>query len=75
MAFLDRAWHFGLPVAVMTFCSLGGMTRYVRASMIEALQMDCIRTARAKGLGERLVVRRHAWRNALLPIVKGALDI
>ena len=45
------------------------MTRYVRASMIEALQLDCVRTARAKGLRERLVVRSHAWRNALIPIV------
>ena len=53
----------------MTFCSLGGMTRYVRASMIEALHLDCVRTARAKGLRERLVVKSHAWRNALIPIV------
>ncbi len=68
-AFLDKLWHFSLPLIVMTFCSLGGMTRYVRASMIEALNMDCIRTARAKGLSERLVVRTHAWRNALLPVV------
>ncbi|MBQ8322519.1 MAG: ABC transporter permease [Clostridia bacterium] len=68
-AFLDRLYHFALPLIVMTFCSLGGMTRYVRASMIDALHMDCIRTARAKGLRERLVVRTHAWRNALIPIV------
>ena len=68
-AFLDRLWHFGLPLIVMTFVSLGGMTRYVRASMIEALHLDCIKTARAKGLSEPLVVRMHAWRNALLPIV------
>ena len=68
-AVLDRLWHFGLPLIVMTFVSLGGMTRYVRASMIEALHLDCIKTARAKGLPERLVVRTHAWRNALLPIV------
>ena len=68
-AFLDRLWHFGLPLIVMTFVSLGGMTRYVRASMIEALHLDCIKTARAKGLSEPLVVRTHAWRNALLPIV------
>ena len=68
-AFLDKLWHFGLPLIVMTFVSLGGMTRYVRASMIEALHLDCIKTARAKGLSERLVVRTHAWRNALLPIV------
>ena len=68
-AFLDKAYHFALPLIVMTFCSLGGMTRYVRASMLEALSMDCIRTARAKGLKERLVVRTHAWRNALIPVV------
>ena len=68
-AVLDRAWHFALPVMVTTFCSLGGMTRYVRAAMTEALHLDCIRTARAKGLGERLVVRTHAWKNALIPVV------
>ena len=68
-AVLDRLWHFGLPLIVMTFVSLGGMTRYVRASMIDALHLDCIKTARAKGLSERLVLRTHAWRNALLPIV------
>ncbi len=68
-AFLDRVYHFALPLLVMTFCSLGGMTRYVRASMIDALSMDCIRTARAKGVRERLVVRSHAWRNALIPVV------
>lgn len=68
-AFLDKLWHFGLPLIVTTFVSLGGMTRYVRASMIEALHLDCIRTARAKGLPNRLVVRTHAWRNALLPII------
>lgn len=68
-ALLDRAYHFALPLIVMTFCSLGGMTRYVRASMTEALKLDCIRTARAKGLPTRLVVKSHAWRNALVPII------
>lgn len=68
-AFLDRMWHFALPLIVMTFCSLGGMTRYVRASMLDALSLDCIRTARAKGLKEGLIVKRHAFRNALIPIV------
>ncbi len=68
-AFLDKLYHFALPLLVMTFCSLGGMTRYVRASMTEALQLDCIRTARAKGVRERRVVRSHAWRNALIPVV------
>ena len=67
--FWDRMYHLSLPLIVMTFCSLGGMTRYVRAAMIEALSMDCIRTARAKGLREQVVIYSHAWRNALLPIV------
>ena len=66
---IDVAYHFALPLIVMTFGSLGGMTRYVRASMTDALQLDCIRTARAKGLKESTVVRVHAFRNALIPIV------
>lgn len=67
--FWDRMYHLALPLIVMTFSSLGGMTRYVRAAMIEALNMDCIRTARAKGLREKVVIYSHAWRNALLPII------
>ncbi len=67
--FWDKMYHLCLPLIVMTFTSLGGMTRYVRASMIEALSMDCIRTARAKGLKEKTVIYTHAWRNALLPII------
>ena len=53
----------------MTFCSLGSMTRYVRASMIDALSLDCIKTARAKGVREKIVIFSHAFRNALIPIV------
>lgn len=68
-AFLDKAYHFALPLIVMTFCSLGGMTRYVRASMLDALSLDCVRTARAKGLKNRAVVYSHAWHNALIPVV------
>ncbi len=67
--FWDRMYHLALPLIVMTFGSLGGMTRYVRASMTEALNMDCIRTARAKGLAEKVVIYSHAWRNALLPVI------
>ena len=67
--FLDKLHYMALPLIVMTFSSLGGMTRYVRASMTEALSMDCIRTARAKGLKEKIVVYSHAWRNALIPII------
>ena len=62
-------YHVTLPVIVMTFASLGGMTRYVRSAMIDALSMDYIRTARAKGLREKVVIYSHAWRNALLPII------
>ena len=68
-AFLDKLYHFALPLIVMTFCSLGGMTRYVRAAMLDALRLDCVRTARAKGLRERAILHSHAWRNALVPIV------
>ena len=68
-AFLDKVDYMTLPVLVMTVGSLGGMTRYVRAAMIEALGMDYIRTARAKGLREKVVVYSHAWRNALLPVI------
>ena len=67
--FWDEMYYFTLPLIVMTFTSLGGMTRYVRASMIEALSLDCIKTARAKGLKEKIVIYSHAWRNALIPIV------
>ncbi|MDO4565029.1 MAG: ABC transporter permease [Clostridia bacterium] len=67
--FIDRLYYISLPLIVMTFCSLGSMTRYVRASMIDALSMDCIRTARAKGVREKAVIYSHAWRNALIPVV------
>lgn len=67
--FWDEMYYMALPLIVMTFSSLGGMTRYVRASMTEALSLDCIRTARAKGLKEKTVIYSHAFRNALIPII------
>lgn len=66
---VDKLRHMALPVMVMTFGSLGGITRYVRGAMIEALQMDYIRTARAKGLKEKVVIYVHAFRNSLIPLV------
>lgn len=66
---LDRMHYLGLPLIVMTVGSLGGMTRYVRAAMIDALRADYIRTARAKGLKEKVVIYSHAWRNALLSVI------
>ena len=68
-AFLDTCYYLTLPVLVLTVASLGGMTRYVRSAMIDALSMDYIRTARAKGLREKVVIYSHAWRNALLPVI------
>lgn len=67
--FMDRMYYLSLPLIVMTVASLGSMTRYVRAAMIDALSMDYIRTARAKGLKEKVVIYSHAWRNALLSVV------
>jgi len=66
---IDEFYYMLLPLIVSTFASLGGMTRYVRSAMIDALSMDCIRTARAKGVKEKTVIYSHAWRNALLPII------
>lgn len=68
-ALMDKLKHMVLPLGVMTIGSLGGMTRYVRAAMTDALHMDYVKTARAKGLKERVVIYSHAWRNALLPVV------
>ncbi len=67
--FADRMYYLALPLIVMTIASLGGMTRYVRAAMIDALRMDYVRTARAKGLKEKVVIYSHAWRNALLSVI------
>lgn len=66
---IDRLHYLALPVIVLTLVQLGGMTRYVRAAMIDALRMDYIRTARAKGLKEKVVIYSHAWRNALLSVI------
>ncbi|HXG02615.1 MAG TPA: ABC transporter permease, partial [Candidatus Binatia bacterium] len=61
--------HLILPVAVATFGRLAGFSRYMRQSMLEVIRQDYIQVARAKGLDERVVVGKHALRNALLPIV------
>jgi len=67
--FLDQVRHLVMPVATLTLATAGGFTRFVRASMIETLNADHIRTARAKGAGERRVVLVHALRNAMIPVV------
>ena len=65
----DLARHLVLPIGVATFGSLAGLSRYMRSGMLEVLRQDYIITARAKGLPERLVIYRHALRNALLPVI------
>ena len=67
--FLDMANHMVLPVLTLTMLNTGGLTRYTRTNMLEGLNADYIRTARAKGLDERTVINRHAFRNTLIPLV------
>jgi peptide/nickel transport system permease protein len=66
---LDLLWHLTLPVITLTVVSTAGWSRYMRASMLEVLRADYIRTAKSKGLAARQVVFKHALRNALIPIV------
>jgi peptide/nickel transport system permease protein len=66
---IDYAKHLILPIAVFAITSCGVWLRYTRGSMIEALESDYVRTARAKGVPERVVVYSHAFRNTLIPIV------
>ena len=66
---LPATGNLVLPLITMTIGSLAGLTRYQRAAMLEVLNQDFIRTARAKGLPERVVIFKHALRNALIPIV------
>jgi peptide/nickel transport system permease protein len=72
----DRIQHMILPVTCLTYITLASISRYARVSMLEALGQDFVRTARAKGLAERVVIFRHALRNALIPIITiFALDL
>jgi peptide/nickel transport system permease protein len=65
----DRLVHMILPVLALSYETLAGLMRYTRSSMLEVLNQEYVTTARAKGLRERLVLRRHAFRNALLPVI------
>lgn len=66
---LDMAQHMVLPVITLTIVSIGSLMRYTRTNMLEVLNSDFIRTARAKGLPEKTVINRHAFRNTLIPII------
>ena len=65
----DYALHLIMPVITLTMLSIGGIMRYTRTNMLEVLNADYIRTARAKGLPEKVVLNRHAFRNTLVPLV------
>ncbi|MFZ5815792.1 MAG: ABC transporter permease [Bacillota bacterium] len=65
----DRAKYMLLPLMVIVFGGLTSLTRFMRSSMLEVLKEDYVRTARAKGLAEQVVIYKHALRNALLPII------
>ncbi len=67
--FFDKAQHLVLPIITLVVISMGSLMRYTRTNMLEVLNADYIRTARAKGLSERKVIYRHAFRNTLIPIV------
>ena len=67
--FLDMAHHLVLPIATLVIVSVGSLMRYTRTNMLEVLNADYIRTARAKGLSEHVVIYRHAFRNTLIPLV------
>ena len=66
---IDRAHHLVLPVFVLMVAGIAGYSRYMRAAMLEVINSDYVRTARAKGLNERRVTMKHALRNALIPLV------
>jgi len=67
--FWDMAYHMVLPIVTLMMLSIGGLMRYTRTNMLEVLNSDYIRTARAKGLSEKVVVNKHAFRNTLIPLV------
>jgi peptide/nickel transport system permease protein len=67
--FIDRVQHLVLPVITLAIIGIAGYSRFMRASMLEVINADYVRTARAKGLVERRVIIKHAFRNALIPLM------
>ena len=66
---MDIGYHMVLPIFTLMMLSVGGLMRYTRTNMLEVLNSDYIRTARAKGLSEKAVINKHAFRNTLIPLV------
>ena len=67
--FLDVAKHLVLPILTIVIISIGGLMRYTRTNMLEVLNADYIRTARAKGVPEKRVINHHAFRNTMIPLI------
>ncbi len=67
--FQDQAWHLFLPVVLLSYGGFAGLSRYMRASMLEVLGQDFVQVARAKGLREWFVIGKHVMRNSLIPLV------
>jgi peptide/nickel transport system permease protein len=65
----DRLWHLVLPITCLTYVGLARISRFGRVGMLEAIRQDYVRTARAKGLSEKAVIFKHAFRNSIIPIV------
>jgi peptide/nickel transport system permease protein len=65
----DIAWHLVLPMICTTYGSLAALSRYMRTGLLDVIQADFVRTARAKGLSERVVIGKHALRNGLIPVL------
>jgi microcin C transport system permease protein len=65
----DYAWHAALPVLCLTLSSLAGLAMFGRSSMLDVINQDYIRTARAKGLSGPVVILKHALRNAMIPVI------
>ena len=66
---LDQMWHLFIPILTVVILSIGGRMRMTRTNMLEVLNSDYIRTARAKGLKEKVVIYKHAFRNTMIPLV------
>ncbi len=67
--FIDRIRHLILPSVVLSLGGIAGWSRYMRSSMLEVVRQDYIRTARAKGLAEKVVIYKHALKNAMIPVI------
>ena len=65
----DVAWHVFLPITCMTYASLAALSRYAKTGLLDIINADFIRTARAKGLPEPVVIIKHAARNGMIPIL------